>query len=180
MRVSREWAFRTATGRATVADGLLRVSTSVRRTLREKWREGWTRNDAGRRVLFVASVLGPLAFLAEGVSGARAVLTGTADGGSVVVLAAIALVAVALAYRLTRMRSVHLWTVETVRRVDDDRLRVEYAEECKHFEVETPAGADEAVEMLWLRGVPVEDATDSGARLTRGFRERLLAKAATD
>ena len=58
-----EWTFPTIAGTATVADGRLRIAGSMGRLARSKWRDSWTENDAGRRLLFVASVAGSLGFL---------------------------------------------------------------------------------------------------------------------
>lgn len=176
-----EWTFRTTTGRATVADGRLRISGSLRRMLREKRREGWTHNDAGRRFLFAFSIVGSVGFLARVVPSTQAVLAGTADAVSLFVLGCFAVAVLAVAYRARRARMVCLREVAVVRRVDDDHLRVECEDaDCEDLDVETPTeeDADDAVEIFRLRGVPVEDGSDSDATGATGFRERLRANGA--
>lgn len=176
--VTGEWTFRTTTGRATVADGRLELSGSFSRTVHQKWREGWTRNDARGRLLFLFSALGTAWFLARAVRSLRAALAGSANAASLVVLALVGFAVLAVARRTTRTRTVELQDVEVVRRVDHDRLRVEREGDHDALHVETPTedDADEALEMLRLRGVPVEQAVDSDVPTFHGFRERLRAK----
>ena len=173
-----EWTFPTTTGRATVADGRLRISGSLRRSLREKWREGWTRNGRARRLLFLVSVVSSAGFLARVVPSARAALAGRADTVSWFVLAVAGLLAVAVVYRTTRTKTARLRDVSVVKRVDDDRFRVERAGDRDAIEFETPTerDADDAVEILRLRSVTVEDATDAETPASAGFRRRLRAK----
>lgn len=174
-----EWEFRTDTGRATVADGRLRVSGSLRGILRKRWREGWTRNGVGRRLLFVVSVLGMVTYLPDALRSVRDVLNGGADPLSLFLVTAVCLLVVGLARRTARTRTVSLRTITEVRRVDHDRLRVEYDDgERDKLDVETPTerDADEAVEILRLRGVPVEDYRDAEGPEATEFRRRLGAK----
>ncbi|MFC4449678.1 hypothetical protein [Halorussus aquaticus] len=171
-----EWTFRTVTGTATATDGELRVSGSVRRLFVEKWRDGWKRNDTDHRLLFVLSVLGSGGFVARAITSARDVLTGNADVLSLLVLACAAFVVGVVAYRSVRTRTVSLRQVEAVRRVDDDELRVVCEGDRDDLEIETPTEteADEAVEILRLRGVSVGETADTDD--DPGFRERLRAK----
>jgi len=177
--VSGEWEFRTATGRATVADGRLRVSGSFRGFLRKRWREEWTRKGWGRRLVFVVSVLGMVTYLPEFLRSVRDVLSGDPDSLSLFLVTAIGLVLLAVAYRTARTRSVPLRAITEVQRVDRDRLRVEYDDnERDKLDVETPteADADEAVEIFRLRGIRVEDRTDAEGPASSEFRRRLRAK----
>ena len=106
-------------------------------------------------------------------------LAGRTETASVVVLGIFALAVLAVAYRTNRTRSVSLRAVETVRRVDHDRLRVEFEDDARGvLDIETPTeeDADEAVEILRLRGICVEDATDAERIAAPGFRKRLRAK----
>ena len=176
--MSDEWEFRTATGRARVADGRLRVSGSVRGLLGKRWREKWTRKGSGRRLLFVASLVGTILFLSDAVQNVRAVLTGDGDLLSLFVLGALGFLVLTVAYWTSRTRSVDLRAITEVRRVDDDRLRVEYDDgERDKLDIETPTEreAEEAVELLRLRGVKVEDSTDNEVSSSE-FRRRLRAK----
>ncbi|UPV73472.1 hypothetical protein M0R89_13075 [Halorussus limi] len=174
-----EWTFRTTTGTATVADGRLEISGSARRLARGKWRDGWTTNAAGRRALFVFSTVSTAWFVVRGARKVPAVLAGRADLPSLFLVACIGLIALVVAYRATRTKTARLRDVAAARRVDDDRLSVEFDDEARDpLEIETPTerDADEAAEILRLRGVPVEDATDADTSESVGFRRRLLAK----
>ncbi len=107
------------------------------------------------------------------------VLAGRADVSSLLLVAGAGFVVAAVAYRAARTRSVPLRAIAEVRRVDRDRLRVEYGDgERDKLDVETPtaADADEAVEIFRLRGVPVEDLTDADGPESSEFRRRLRAK----
>lgn len=177
--MSDEWTFPTTTGTATIADGRLRISWSVGRLARSKWRDSWTQNDTGRRLLFVVSVAGSLGFLYRVAVSSRAVLAGRGKAASLVVLGFFAFAVLAVAYRTTRTKTVRLRAVETVKRVDHDQLRIEFEDKARGtYNVETPteADADEALEMLQLRGVSVEDSTDTEEIVSSGFRRRLQAK----
>lgn len=179
MLVTDEWTFPTTEGTATVADRRLRIAGSMGRLARSKWRDSWTENDAGRRLLFLVSVAGSLGFLYRVAVSSRAVLAGRTEAASLVVLGIFTLAVLAVAYRTTRTKSVSLRAVETVRRVDHDRLRVEFEDDARGvLDIETPTekDADEAVEILRLRGVSVTDATDAEEVAAPGFRKRLRAK----
>ena len=142
-----EWTFPTTAGTATVADGRLRIAGSASRLARSKWRDNWTENDAGRRLLFVASVAGSLGFLYRVAVSSQAVLAERTETASVVVLGIFALAVLAVAYRTNRTKSVSLRAIETVRRVDHDRLRVEFEDDARGvLDIETPTeeDADEA------------------------------------
>lgn len=170
------WTFRTDTGRATVADGQLRISESVRGLLGKRWREGWVRSGPSRRLLFVASLVGT----AMAISGVvRKMLAGRMDSVSVFFVAALCFVVVTVTYRTNRTQTVPLRAITEAQRVDPDRLRVEYDDgERDALDVTTPTEreADEAVEILRLRGIPIEDRTDADGRASSGFRRRLRAK----
>jgi hypothetical protein len=177
--VTGEWMFRTTTGIGTVADGRLRISGSLGRIVREKWRENWTQNEAGRRLLFVFSVGSTVAFLHRVVTSLRAILSGTHDSLSMLVVGAFVFAILVVAYRATRIKTVRLRAIETVRRVDNDELRIEFEDKARgtdNIKTPTEADADEALEMLRLRGVSVENSTDTEEVVSAGFRRRLQAK----
>ncbi|UPV99517.1 hypothetical protein M0R88_13440 [Halorussus gelatinilyticus] len=174
-----EWTFRTDSGIATVADGRLEISGSAGRLVREKWRDGWTRNETGRRLLFVVSLFGTASFLGRILRAFRDVLTGRPDAFSLVVFGVTCLALLVVVYRSTRTKTARLRDVRVVERVGDDRLRVRFEDEARDsFEVETPTerDADDAAEILRLRGVRVTDKTDAETPESAGFRERLFAK----
>jgi hypothetical protein len=178
--VTDEWTFRTATGRATVADGRLEISGSAGRLTREKWREGWTTNAAGRRLLFVFSTAGTALFVVRGVRKLPAILTGRGDLTSLFVVACACFLLLAVAYRATRTKTARLRDIAAVRRVDDERLQVTFTDETRDpLDLATPTerDADEATEILRLRGVRVEDVADEETPKSSEFRRRLRAKA---
>ncbi|WP_128477886.1 hypothetical protein [Halorussus pelagicus] len=174
-----EWTFPTATGTATVRDGRLEISGSVGRIVREKWREGWTTNAAGRRLLFVFSLVGSANLLRRVVASGSDILSGQADPMPLFLSACVCFGLLVVAYRATRTKTARLRDIAVVRRTDDDELSVEFEDEARGLlDIETPTedDADEAAEILRLRGVPVEDATDEEIPESAGFRQRLRAK----
>lgn len=177
-----EWKFRTARGRGRVGGGKLRVENSLVGVARKQWVERRNRS----RLLFVFSTLTTLGGLYKVVDAGRALADGSAESWHVLMLAAFGLVALVLLRRILRTRTVPLRRIRSVRRTDDDCIRVIYAEsddaddaDIDDFEIETPteADADEAVEMLQLKGVRIGDAGDADAEpKSLTFRERLAKK----
>lgn len=147
--------------------GRLRISGSLRNVLRNKWLEGWVGNDFGRRIWFVLSLLTMAAFLPRVAASVRAVLAGDLVSRQLLTLAAFGFVVLLAAWRATRSRSIPLRDVEVVRREDDEWVRVEVADgdgtETVELRLLTADDADEAVEILRLKGARVERDRDDPA-----------------
>ncbi|WP_132057649.1 hypothetical protein [Halorussus amylolyticus] len=170
-----EWEFRTDRGRGEVSGGALRVENSLVGVARKRLRD---RN--GFFVVF--STLTTLVGVPRILDAGRSLIAGNLGLPEGLLLVGLAVAVLALAWRVRWSTTVPLHRVQSAERVDDERIRVTYtdggdADDTDNFEIETPTedDADEALEILRLKGVDGETAAESDGPNSRyaAVRERL-------
>lgn len=164
--MSDSWSFRTARGRAEVADGHLRVERSPAGFARGTYRKKWVRADRMHKGFFVLSIL-TTALTCWRLAPAIPTLVESGIGSVTVVqwlpLAALVVVAIAVARKSTGSEEIPLAAVESVTRTART-LRVAHGDdgsESLELDARTDADAEAAVEMLRLKGIRVENHSDA-------------------
>lgn len=178
-----EWTFPTNRGRATVADGNLRVERSPASILRGAFREKWARSEWKGKALFAVSIFGILRLVVRVVPAVESLVgPGDLTGTQWISLVAVAVVALVIAWRVARTTTLPLDSIDRVER-DDTSLTMYYAEDGERttdeLDLPTEAAADDAVETLRLKGVSAKrepPSEDSGTGEYESVRSRRAAE----
>lgn len=162
--MSEEWSFRTATGRARVAVGEVRVERDLRSAVRGAFETNWQYADGKQRVFFLATVLGfPSATLRLAdtlLDGFR----GTFQEVGLVVVFLLFLAAFGKRLYTDVLATTALPLADVERVVVDDAegtVTLERDGDDRSFAVPRPDAREDAREVFELRGVTVVDADDS-------------------
>ena len=163
MNRSSVWSFRTQTGVARVVNGRLRVRHTPRGLIRGARSAGW---ESWLQPLALGGgfigMIGPLRRVGRAVIAEQslaAVLSAAGVGALLLAVSMVAVVGSGLWSTLSRSSTVPIYDITAVS-VDDTELTVSY--EADDGEHETTVAArddealDEAVEILHLKGAPVE------------------------
>ena len=163
MKQAGVWSFRTQTGVARVVNGQLRVRHTARGLIRGAWAVGW--GSWLQRLAFgfgFVSVARPLSQLGRTALSEQSLLDGlsfAAIGSLLLAFSMLTVIGTSFWSTLRQSSTIPVYDITRVT-VDDTELTVTYqADDGKHettVEARDDDALDEAVEVLQLKGAPVE------------------------
>ena len=163
MKQTGVWSFRTRTGIGRVVNGQLRVRHTARGLIRGAWAVGW--GSWLQRLAFgfgFVSVARPLSQLGRTALSEQSLLDGlsfAAIGSLLLAFSMLTVIGTSFWSTLRQSSTIPVYDITRVT-VDDTELTVTYqADDGKHettVEARDDDALDEAVEVLQLKGAPVE------------------------